>query len=189
MLFYEPRSDTEKEKACERETSVLLVKFLHSAGITHGDLTPRHIGVTAQSLVKLLGFDNANAGVAATPDQQTQSAIYGPPEFSVQDWKCRKSEKGVASRFKSICLYIYTVEPQWIVKWPFLVVADIWATGCIIYEMSKKEPLFNIPMELFGRVHAIVLPDIQSLLGTLNVSCSCFPFVELLYFWEDVGRV
>lgn len=68
-------------------------QFLHSAGITHGELTPAHVGVTQCLLVKLFGFDSINAR-RIRPAMQTKSAIYVPPEYFVQILEDIKPEKG-----------------------------------------------------------------------------------------------
>ncbi|MDE3137292.1 MAG: protein kinase [Acidobacteriota bacterium] len=118
------------------------LEYAHERGIVHRDLKPANIKITPDGVVKLLDFGLAKAleGDAATSDPSTSPTlshlatqagmILGTAAYMAPE---QAKGKGVDRR------------------------ADIWAFGCVLYEMLTGKPTFS--GETVGDVLAAVIKE------------------------------
>jgi serine/threonine protein kinase len=120
----------------------------HEAGIVHRDLKPANIMVTARNQVKILDF-----GLARPLTQHVHTKGPSLPEVTTSGMVL-----GTAAY----------LAPEQIKGDQADVRSDIWALGCVIYQMLSGQRPF--PQDSIPEVLASVLRDDPIDLGTLNPS-------------------
>ena len=107
----------------------------HEAGIVHRDLKPANIKITPDGVVKLLDFGIAKAIDAETPIGVTQSPTLAPTFTPTQ---------GIGSTAAGTIMGTATyMAPEQARGKAVDRRADIWAFGCVLYEMLAARRAFD----------------------------------------------
>ena len=94
------------------------LKYIHSAGVIHRDLTPKNILISSECKVKLCDFGLARCLTPATGDSKDRKLT----QYVVTRWY----------RAPEILLGCET----------YTEAVDVWGLGCILGEMLQRAPLF-----------------------------------------------
>jgi mitogen-activated protein kinase 1/3/mitogen-activated protein kinase 6 len=119
------------------------MKYVHSAGVIHRDLRPRHLFVNQQCELKIGGFDSAQLDFEDWPRF--------PIESVGTSWYRAPESLGTGTSYSST--------------------VDIWSIGCIFVEMLTGQPLFSaesIKLQLASVVRILGMPSGKSLKGVLS---------------------
>ena len=98
----------------------------HEKGVVHRDLKPANIKLTPDGLVKVLDFGLAKAVVAESGQQQTETRTMSPAETRPQ------TVMGTAAYMSPEQARGLVLDRR----------TDIWAFGCILYDMLAGHPAF-----------------------------------------------
>lgn len=101
----------------------------HRKGIVHRDLKPANVKITPDGVVKVLDFGLAKAAGSgrASPEDRTQSAAAGVD----------------VTRAGTILGTAPYMSPEQARGLPVDTRADIWAFGCVLYELLTGQPAFS----------------------------------------------
>jgi serine/threonine protein kinase len=99
----------------------------HSRGIVHRDLKPANVMVTPEGQVKVLDFSLAKA-------------VYGPEVESTSDWENVNAAGSVTGRMMGTPAYM---SPEQARGDPVDARTDVWAFGCLLYELLTGERVFR----------------------------------------------
>ena len=98
----------------------------HEKGVVHRDLKPANIKLTPDGLVKVLDFGLAKAVVAESGQHQTETRTISPAETRPQ------TVMGTAAYMSPEQARGLALDRR----------TDIWAFGCILYDMLAGQPAF-----------------------------------------------
>jgi mitogen-activated protein kinase 1/3 len=131
QVIYSPRVRIEEEH--QRWFTYYILKglaYLHSADIIHRDLKPANVLVNNDCDLKICDFGLSRVSSCAEDGEQ-----FGQTDYVVTRWYRAPEVVLLASQYtKSI---------------------DIWAVGCIIYELIRRQPLFR-GKDYKDQIHKIV---------------------------------
>lgn len=111
----------------------MAIKYLHEQRVLHRDLKTSNIFLTTENVIKLGDF-----GIAKTLDSTLDQAktVVGTP---------------------------YYMSPEVCESKPYSYASDIWALGCVLYEMVALKHAFDAP-NILTLILKIVQQDVRSLL-------------------------
>eukprot|EP01065_Artemidia_motanka_P016893 TRINITY_DN2047_c8_g1_i1.p1 TRINITY_DN2047_c8_g1~~TRINITY_DN2047_c8_g1_i1.p1 ORF type:complete len:423 (+),score=101.94 TRINITY_DN2047_c8_g1_i1:178-1446(+) len=125
---------------------VLGLEYLHGKGIVHRDLKPENILLTAANHVKIVDF-----GTAFRPDRQDQAAAQPPSPSRLEADAERRNETQSSrmvrdSQQQTICGTFQYLPPEAVDRGTVTVASDLWALGCIVFQMTAGyRPFENKP--------------------------------------------
>ena len=113
------------------------LEYAHERGIVHRDLKPANVKMTPEGAVKILDFGLAKAldpaaGACAPPSAMGTSPLQNSPTFSAMSTKAGMI-LGTAAYMSPEQAKGKTVDRR----------ADIWAFGCVFFEMLTGKPAFE----------------------------------------------
>ncbi|MGE0360055.1 MAG: protein kinase [Vicinamibacterales bacterium] len=121
----------------------------HEKGIVHRDLKPANVKITADGVVKVLDFGLAKAVASESSSHQTETRTLSPAE----------------TRPNAVLGTAAYMSPEQARGQALDRRTDIWAFGCVVYEMLAGQPAFarstssdTIAAVLTGEVDWSVLP-------------------------------
>uniref|UniRef100_A0AAZ3SIR6 Protein kinase domain-containing protein n=1 Tax=Oncorhynchus tshawytscha TaxID=74940 RepID=A0AAZ3SIR6_ONCTS len=150
-----------------REFAIDLVKglrYIHDAGIVFSDLTPSKILLDGPGTLK---YSNFCLSKAEGENLEEFFALVTAEETGGGDGKENTSRRNIKSRIQGSPIYC---APEVVKGGDHSISSDLWALGCIFYEMfSGKPPFFS---ETFSElIELILLQDPQSPRQTGASSC------------------
>jgi hypothetical protein len=98
----------------------------HEKGVVHRDLKPANVKLTPDGLVKVLDFGLAKAIVAESGSHQTETRTLSPAE----------------TRPNAVMGTAAYMSPEQARGLPLDRRTDVWAFGCVLYEMLSGQPAF-----------------------------------------------
>ncbi|XP_023999838.2 serine/threonine-protein kinase ULK4-like [Salvelinus sp. IW2-2015] len=150
-----------------REFAIDLVKglrYIHDAGIVFSDLTPSKILLDGPGTLK---YSNFCLSKAEGENLEEFFALVTAEETGGGDGKENTSRRNIKNRIQGSPIYC---APEVVKGGDHSISSDLWALGCIFYEMfSGKPPFFS---ETFSElIELILLQDPQSPRQTGAFSC------------------
>ncbi len=119
------------------------IEAAHDKGILHRDLKPANIMLTAEGHVKVLDFGLAKPGGASGAGLSSEDALNSPtmtrPPIS-PGWKGQNLPSTEAGMILGTAAYM---SPEQAKGRPLDRRTDIWAFGCVLYEMLTGTRLFG----------------------------------------------
>jgi hypothetical protein len=109
----------------------------HTSGIVHRDLKPANVKVRPDGMVKVLDFGLAKAGVTTTNDLRNSPTITGPVHHRPGHGGPGVTEIGM---ILGTAAYM---SPEQARGRPVDKRTDIWAFGCLLYELLAGRPTFD----------------------------------------------
>ena len=103
--------------------------YLHSHRILHRDMKPQNILIGKAGSIKLCDFGYKNVDLA------TCSVTFAPPSFA----RAMSVETLMLTSIKGTPLYM---SPELVQEQPYDHTSDLWALGCILYELNTGLPPF-----------------------------------------------
>ncbi|KAH0542802.1 hypothetical protein FGG08_002850 [Glutinoglossum americanum] len=119
------------------------VEYMHSRGVIHRDLKPENVLLDDQMHVKITDFGTAKI---LDPPRQPQDSINGNIPFANQNQgnAIDGSDDNRANSFVGTAEY---VSPELLTDKNACKASDLWAFGCIIYQLLSGRPPFKAANE------------------------------------------
>jgi 3-phosphoinositide dependent protein kinase-1 len=130
---------------------VLMLEYLRNHGIVHRDLKPENLLLTDDGHLKLIDFGSAKSLI---DDSRTENSNQGDP--LVDEAKNRQeteletekmSEQDTPKRASSFVGTADYVCPEMLNSQAVGYAADLWALGCVVYQMLTGKPPFKAVTE------------------------------------------
>lgn len=139
-----------------------MLAYLHSEGVCHGDLTSENI------LFQLTNFDSWTErkvhAQLGSPRKLPIAEGPGRPRYLVDSAYFFKADPGLLTKniiivdhsesffiksppLQELQYTNYYAAPEVLFGWDVTIYSDIWAVGCLIYEMHSGNPLFYLAMQ------------------------------------------
>ncbi|KAK5997378.1 Serine/threonine-protein kinase ksg1 [Cladobotryum mycophilum] len=115
------------------------IDYMHSRGVIHRDLKPENVLLDDQMHVKITDF-----GTAKLLNDPRDPKSSENEERGVQDVDARDGEDGRAASFVGTAEY---VSPELLTHKNACKASDLWAFGCIIYQLLAGRPPFKAGSE------------------------------------------
>eukprot|EP00124_Ichthyophonus_hoferi_P002165 Ihof_evm1s137 gene=Ihof_evmTU1s137 len=106
---------------------VLAIQYMHNKGIIHRDLKPENILMSRDMHLKVTDFGSAKI---LSTEESNSSDVGGESE----------SDEGRASSFVGTAEY---VSPELLTEKTISTSSDLWALGCIVYQLIAGKPPFK----------------------------------------------
>ncbi|KAJ3359495.1 3-phosphoinositide dependent protein kinase-1 [Allomyces javanicus] len=116
---------------------ILAIEYLHSMGVLHRDLKPENVLLSSDMHIKLADFGSAKLLRPESPPRPSP-----PPREPGHDADAHDP----ASSPKSTRSFVGTAEyvsPELLQDQPAGAASDVWALGCILYQMLVGRPPFK----------------------------------------------
>jgi 3-phosphoinositide dependent protein kinase-1 len=117
------------------------VEYMHSRGVIHRDLKPENVLLDDQMHVKITDFGTAKI---LDPPRQPQDGMNGNIPFANQGNPMDGSDDNRANSFVGTAEY---VSPELLTDKNACKASDLWAFGCIIYQLLSGRPPFKAANE------------------------------------------
>ncbi|KAL9093208.1 MAG: hypothetical protein Q9159_000385 [Coniocarpon cinnabarinum] len=133
------KKTTSFDEECSRFYSAQIldsVEYMHSRGVIHRDLKPENVLLDDQMHVKITDFGTAK--ILEIPQPTQQQSQFG--QVSVSNDPLDGSETDRAVSFVGTAEY---VSPELLTNKNACKASDLWAFGCIIYQLLAGRPPFK----------------------------------------------
>lgn len=115
------------------------IEYMHSRGVIHRDLKPENVLLDDQMHVKITDF-----GTAKLLKDPRDGKLRGGEDRGITDSNCHDDEDGRAASFVGTAEY---VSPELLTHKNACKASDLWAFGCIIYQLLAGRPPFKAGSE------------------------------------------
>ena len=112
------------------------VEYMHSRGVIHRDLKPENVLLDDHMHIKITDFGTAKM----LPDPRSAKAEDGMDRGVPQTGQAQASEDGRAPSFVGTAEY---VSPELLTNKNSCKASDLWAFGCVIYQLLAGRPPFK----------------------------------------------
>jgi 3-phosphoinositide dependent protein kinase-1 len=112
---------------------VMALEFLHSEGVVHRDLKPENVLLGSRGHIKLTDFGSAL--LLSSPAEQLQEQ-----EIHTDTHSHTHTHTQEAKSFVGTAEY---VSPEVLANEPATAAVDLWALGCLLYQLLTGEPPFK----------------------------------------------
>ncbi|KAF3067300.1 Serine/threonine-protein kinase ksg1 [Daldinia childiae] len=116
------------------------IEYMHSRGVIHRDLKPENVLLDDQLHVKITDFGTAR--LLSDP-----RAPQAPPRIEDMGTSSRSKEEGDDNRAASFVGTAEYVSPELLTNKNACKASDLWAFGCIIYQLLAGRPPFKAGSE------------------------------------------
>ncbi|XP_043957611.1 3-phosphoinositide-dependent protein kinase 1-like isoform X3 [Gambusia affinis] len=130
------------DETCTRFYSAEIVcalEYLHKKGIIHRDLKPENILLNEEMHIQITDFGTAKQLSSDSKQDESEIAAAPTPHPSVAPPPC-SSERARANSFVGTAQY---VSPELLTEKSACKSSDLWALGCIIYQLVAGLPPFR----------------------------------------------
>ena len=115
------------------------IEYMHSRGVIHRDLKPENVLLDDGMHIKITDFGTAKL-LQDPRERKGQDSSRGVPESGVQG----QNEEGRAASFVGTAEY---VSPELLTHKNACKASDLWAYGCVIYQLLAGRPPFKAATE------------------------------------------
>jgi 3-phosphoinositide dependent protein kinase-1 len=177
---------------------VLMLEYLRNQGVIHRDLKPENLLLTQDGHLKLIDFGGAKSLINDTRGNDSSDGRSGPDTAEINPENEQKNEENAAraSSFVGTADYVC---PEMLDNQPVSYPADLWALGCVVYQMLTGKPPFKAATEYltFQKISAGDYLHLESGennnggdgIETLKVSEEARDFVENLLVLDPTQRL
>ncbi|KNE65256.1 AGC/PDK1 protein kinase [Allomyces macrogynus ATCC 38327] len=116
---------------------IVAVEYLHSMGVLHRDLKPENVLLSSSMHIKLADFGSAKLLRPESPPRPSP-----PPREPDHDAGAHDPDAGPKSARSFVGTAEY-VSPELLQDRPAGAASDVWAIGCILYQMLVGRPPFK----------------------------------------------
>lgn len=146
---------------------VLMLEYLRNQGVVHRDLKPENLLLTEDGHLKLIDFGSAKSLINdRRSDDSTEGNDVSENVEIRQENQPQKEENNEeiphrASSFVGTADYIC---PEILNSQPVSYAADLWALGCVVYQMLTGKPPFKAATEYltFQKISSGEYPHLES---------------------------
>jgi 3-phosphoinositide dependent protein kinase-1 len=122
---------------------VLMLEYLRNEGVVHRDLKPENLLLTKDGHLKLTDFGSAKSlinDIRTEDTNQDTNASENVPEKEENNEEIPKRASSFVGTADYVC-------PEMLSSQPVSYSADLWALGCVLYQMLAGKPPFKAETE------------------------------------------
>ncbi|KNE66355.1 AGC/PDK1 protein kinase [Allomyces macrogynus ATCC 38327] len=119
---------------------IIAVEYLHSMGVLHRDLKPENVLLSSDMHIKLADFGSAKL---LRPESPPRPAPAAPPRDTDHGADAHVDADAAPKSTRSFVGTAEYVSPELLQDQPAGAASDVWALGCILYQMLVGRPPFK----------------------------------------------